>query len=115
MNNSILNSMKQMLGIDLTNTAFDSELIVNINSIFFTLTQLGLNNGTSFSITDASATWPTFLSSRDDLDSVKSYMYLRLRLLFDIPSTSFIIEAMKRQIEEFEWRLNVQAEQEQET
>lgn len=112
MNNSILDSMKQMLGIELSNTAFDSELVMNINSIFFTLTQLGLHRGDSFSISDASVNWSAFLDSRADLESVKSYMYLRLRLLFDIPSTSFIIEAMKRQIDEFEWRLNVQAEQE---
>jgi hypothetical protein len=74
------------------------------------LTQLGVGPDTGFLITDATQTWVDFLGDRKDLEAVKTFIYLKVRLLFDPPSSAFVLEAMERQIREIEWRLNIQAE-----
>lgn len=107
---SILTSIKKMLGIEQEYTQFDLDIILNINSVLMTLSQLGVGPETGFAIIGAEETWDDFLGDRTDLESVKSYIYLKVRLLFDPPTSSFVLEAMERQINEFEWRLNVQAE-----
>lgn len=107
MSESILNSTKKILGLDQSYTAFDPDVIMHINSVFSTLNQLGLGPINGFMIDDATATWDTFIGNDPRLNSVKTYVYLRVRLLFDPPSLSFVIEAMKDQIRELEWRLNV--------
>lgn len=112
-NNSILQSVKKMLGIAETYTHFDSDLIMHINTIFSVLTQLGVGPKDGFRIEDESAEWTDFLSEKDlqVLEAIKSYMYLRVRLLFDPPQSGIVTEAINKQLSEFEWRLNVAAEE----
>lgn len=104
---SILTSIKKMLGIDEQYKQFDSELIMHINSVFLNLTQLGVGPSVGFSIIDDLDTWEDFIGDSDQLQAVKSYMYLKVKLLFDPPLSSSVIESINRIIAELEWRLNV--------
>jgi hypothetical protein len=104
---SILTSTKKVLGIDDSYAAFDEDIIMHINSVFSTLNQLGIGPDDGFAIEDDTATWDTYLDGDLNKNSVKTYMYLKVRLLFDPPTTSFTQEAMKQQAQELEWRLNV--------
>ena len=108
---SILHSVKAPLGLAKEYDAFDPEIVMHINSVFSTLSQLGVGPAEGFSIEDDTSNWEDFLSDDSKLRSVRSYMYLKVRLLFDPPSTSFAIESMKKQAEEYEWRLNVAVEE----
>ena len=107
---SILTSIKKLLGIAEEYTQFDADLIMHINSVFSILTQLGVGPSNGFSIEDDSATWDEFISEGQNVELVKSYIHLKVKLLFDPPLTSAVIEAMNKNIGEFEWRLNVAAE-----
>lgn len=109
---SILTSTKKLLGIAEEYDHFDPDIVTHINSAFFTLTQLGVGPSEGFSINDASAKWNDFLSkaNSNNLEAVKTYVYLKVKLLFDPPLTSSVTEAIKSQISEYEWRLNVEAE-----
>lgn len=107
---SILNSVKKMLGLDADYDAFDTEIIIHINSVFMILQQLGVGPETGFAIADASTVWTDYIENVVFLSLVKSYMYLKVRMLFDPPQNSALLEAMNSQIAEFEWRLNVNAE-----
>lgn len=110
MSDSILTSTKKILGMEEDYTAFDFDILTHINSAFSTLTQLGVGPEEGFMIEDATATWDAFLGTDPKLNSVKTYVYLRVRLLFDPPQTSYLIDAFNRQVEELAWRLNVQME-----
>lgn len=110
MTQSILDSVKKVCGIEASYTAFDIDIIMHINSVFSTLNQLGVGPVNGFMIDDATATWDQFLGADPRLNHIKSYMYLRVRLLFDPPATSFTIEALKDQYKELEWRISVQRE-----
>lgn len=110
MNSSILNSTKKILGIEVSYTAFDPDIMIHINSVFVTLYQLGIGPDTGFAIEDATPTWVDFLGSDPRFNSVKTYVYLRVRMLFDPPTTSYLINSMKEQVQELEWRLNVHRE-----
>lgn len=110
MSNSILTSTKKALGIAEEYEAFDPEIIMHINSVLNTVTQLGIGPEIGFMITDASTEWPSFLGTDLRVNQVKTYVFLRVRMLFDPPSTSFYIAAMEKQIQELEWRMNVQRE-----
>lgn len=105
MTDSILSSTKKILGIDEANTSFDLDILLHINSVFSTLDQLGVGPAGGFSITGADELWATFLAGDLRLNSVKTYMYLRVRMLFDPPQTSFLLNALQEQIRELEWRL----------
>lgn len=108
MNESILDTIKKMLGIDSTYDAFDTDIIVNINSAFMTLYQLGVGPKEGFMITGSIETWDQYLDSESiEIDGVKNYIYLKTRLGFDPPTSSFVMESMKNTIAELEWRLNV--------
>jgi hypothetical protein len=109
MEESILNSTKKILGLVAEYTAFDQDIITHINSSLNVLNQLGVGVP-NFMIVDDSAKWEDFIGAVDGMNLVKSYVFLKVRMLFDPPSTSFAIEAMNKQIEEFEWRLNAQRE-----
>ena len=111
MSNSILTSTKKILGIDDEYTAFDADILTHINSVFSTLTQLGIGPSDGFMIEDATETWDAFLGTDLNLNAVRSYVYLKVRLLFDPPTTSYLITAMKEQTQELEWRLNVYREE----
>lgn len=106
---SILKSIKKLLGISDDETHFDSDLIMHINSVFAILNQLGVGPSKSFSIQDDTAVWDDFIEDNPNFNDVKTYIYLKVRLLFDPPTNSSVLSAMERQISELEWRLNVSA------
>lgn len=110
--NSILDSTKKALSLPADYDAFDADIVMHINSVFATLNQLGFGPVNGFMIEDAEETWDAFLGSDPRLNSVKSYMYLRVRKLFDPPESSILLQAMNEQITEFEWRLSVHREEE---
>ena len=110
MNDSILTSIKKLLGITEEYEHFDQDIITHINSVFMILNQLGVGPSNGFSITDKTAVWSDFISEGTNLESVKSYIYLKVRLLFDPPTTSAVMESMNRMISELEFRLNVSVE-----
>lgn len=109
--NSILDTTKKVLGIDSDYVAFDLDIIMHINSVFGDLHQLGVGPDVAYEIEDSSNLWSDFMGSETAINSVKTYVYLRLRLIFDPPSTSFAIESMQKQIDKLEFRLNVQREE----
>lgn len=109
MEDSILNTVKKMIGPSAQYEEFDTDLIVYINSIFFTLYQLNVGPTSPFSIKDDSASWTDFVND-ETLNAVKAYVVLKARLYFDPPSNSSIMSAMKAQCDEFEWRMNVEAD-----
>lgn len=109
-NNSILDSTKKILGIAPEYQAFDLDVLTHINSVFSTLEQLGVGPEGGFFIEDAETTWEAFLGTDPRLNMVKSYMYLRVRLLFDPPPTSFAITSLEEQAKQMEWRLQVFAD-----
>ena len=109
---SILTSIKKLLGIAEEYAHFDPDIITHINSAFFTLTQLGVGPSDGFSIKDKTNTWDEFIPMDNGLEAVKSYVYMKVKLLFDPPLISTVTESMNRMINEFEWRLNIQAETE---
>lgn len=113
MEQSILKSTKKILGIADDYTVFDLDIITHINTAFSTLTQLGVGPSEGFMIEDESAVWADFDPVDDDhqYNSVKSYIFLRVRLLFDPPTTSYLIDALDRQLKELEWRLNTHREE----
>lgn len=105
---SILTSIKKMLGIEESYTHFDADIAMHINSVFSILTQMGVGPSEGFSIQDKNETWDAFLQKDPaKLMLVKSYVFLKVRLLFDPPQSSFVVESINRQISEFEWRLYV--------
>lgn len=102
---SILDTTKKMLAIEADDTDFDLVIITNINSVFTTLQQLGLGPAEGFMITDKQPTWADFMGEYK-FNAVKSYMYLKVRLLFDPPASGFVLASMEKQATELEWRLN---------
>ena len=107
---SILNTIKKMLGIDSDYTDFDTDIIVGINSSFAILSQLGLDmtiGNNDLTISDSSAVWDDYLNNYENVNDVISYVYLRVRLMFDPPSNSFLVKSIEDQIKELEWRINV--------
>lgn len=107
---SILDSTKKALGMGAEYDVFDPDVAMHINSVFSTLHQLGIGPEAGFAIEGPDDTWDMFLGEDARLNSVRTYMFLRVRLLFDPPSTSFALQSMKEQVQEFEWRLNVYRE-----
>ena len=104
---SILTSVKKMLGIPEDYEQFDMDIIMHINSVFMILTQLGVGPEEGFTISNKSDKWSDFIGEGKLVELIKSYVYLKVRLIFDPPQSSSVIEAMNRQISEFEWRINV--------
>lgn len=111
MEESILTSIKKLLGIAEEYEHFDVDIIMHINSIFSILTQLGAGPAEGFFIEGKSAVWSEFISERAKIECVKSYMYLRVKLLFDPSLSSAVTESMRRQADEFEWRIMAAADQ----
>lgn len=112
MEQSILTSTKKILGIRQDYTVFDLDIITHINSAFSTLTQLGVGPTNGFMIVDAAAEWADFIGDEDpQYNSVRSYVFLKVKQLFDPPQTSYLIASTERQIQELEWRLNVHREE----
>lgn len=107
---SILISIKKLLGMAEDYDHFDQDIIMHINSVLMTLTQIGVGPAEGFSITGDSATWDDFVSEESKLEAVKTYIYLKVRLVFDPPQHSAHIAAMEKLAAEYEWRLNTAAE-----
>ena len=105
MTDSILNDIKKLLGFDAAYTAFDQDIIIHINSVFMILRQLGVGPEAGYKITDANNTWSEFMDDDIFIESVKSYIYLKVRLMFDMPQNSSLVQAIHTQITELEWRL----------
>lgn len=104
---NIVNSIKQVLGIAEDYTHFDLQILMHINSVFTILNQLGVGPVEGFTATTKSK-WSDFFTDENlQQELVKSYIYLKVRLLFDPPNSGFVTESMKNQISEYEWRLNV--------
>lgn len=106
---SILTSIKKLLGITEEYTHFDDDIIMHINTVLFDLRQLGVGPSEGFIINDDSSEWIDLVSI-DKLAAVKSYVYLRVKLLFDPPLNSSVLASMERTIAELEWRLNVEVD-----
>lgn len=111
---SILTSVKKTLGITEEYEHFDADIIMHINSAFSILTQLGVGPCEGFSINDKNTTWSEFIGDDKRLESVKSYVYLKVKTMFDPATSSSVMESSSRLISELEWRLNVAAEDEEE-
>lgn len=107
---SILESIKKLIGIDKDYGAFDIDLIIAINGVFTVLNQLGVGPEKEFAITGPDETWLDFFGVTNAINLVKPYMYLKCKLIFDPPSTGVLHEAIERQISEFEWRIMIQAD-----
>ena len=103
---SILTSIKKLLGIAEEYTQFDTDIIIHINTVFMTLQQLGVGPDEGFSIIDSEAVWTDFMENSILLNSVKTYIYLKVKLLFDPPLSSSTIECFNKVIAELEWRMN---------
>ena len=106
METSILTSIKKLLGVAEDYTEFDEDIITHINSVFLNLTQLGVGPEEGFMIEDNTAEWVDFINDSVQLQAVKTYVYLKVKLLFDPPLSSSVTESINRMIAELEWRLN---------
>lgn len=110
---SILTSIKKMLGITEEYEHFDPDIIMHINSVLMILTQMGVGPASGFIIEDETAEWTDFVKDTITIEAIKSYVYLKVKLLFDPPTSGSVTESMNRMISEFEWRLNVAADKPQ--
>lgn len=106
MSGSILNDVKHMLGHLPEQTAFDPDIIIGINSAISTLTQLGVGPVEGYMIQNEENQWDEFVDDKR-LNLVKSYIFLKVKLVFDPPGTGFVVGSMERQITELEYRINV--------
>lgn len=107
---SILTSIKKLLGITEEQTSFDPDIIMHINTVFSILTQLGVGPSTGVFISDELDTWDEFIPEGANLELVKTYVYMKVRLMFDPPSSSAAMDAINKNISELEWRINTMVE-----
>lgn len=108
---SILNSIKKLLGLTKECTDFDTDIKIHINTIIMNLDQLGVIIPKSFKVEDENQTWDEIIKDDTKLDSIITYVYLRVKLVFDPPLSSAVIEANKETIRELEWRITVQVDE----
>lgn len=104
---SILLSIKRLLGVSEDCEHFDDEIIIHINSVLVILNQLGVGPPGGFIVTDTRQTWSMFVPNRTDIEFIKTYVFMKVKLIFDPPQSSSAIESMNRVISELEWRINV--------
>ena len=112
---SILTSIKKLLGYGEESTHFDADIIMHINSVFSDLAQIGVGPAEGFSISDANITWKSYTDDDPLIANVKQYIYLKVRLVFDPPTNSSVLAAMERSIDKLEWRLNVASDKPEES
>ncbi len=110
MDDSILDTIKRTVGVSVDDESFDVDLIVAINSALMVLADIGVGPSNGMVITGPGETWSMFFGGREDFEMVKSFVTLKVRLLFDPPTSSFVLDSMKNLAAEYEWRLNVRAE-----
>lgn len=108
-NENILLTIKAMLGLGENQNEFDQELMIYINGALFTITELGVGDPT-FQIKTGDEVWNDFLKDQDDVNIIKEIVYLRVRLIFDPPSSQFVADALQKKLDEDEWRLIVEVE-----
>lgn len=111
MSESILLSIKKLLGIDAAYTAFDEDVIIHINTALSVLRQLGVGPESGFKITGSSETWGDLLGDSEKLEMTKTFIFTQVKPIFDPPSNSFVLSALKEESEELSWRLNIAAEE----
>ncbi len=107
---SILTSTKKILGVAESYTIFDLDIITHINAAFSILNDLGLGQADGFMIEDEGTEWEEYAVPMNSLNLVKTFVYLKVSMLFDPPTTSFLIEAKNKQLDEYLWRLSTQRE-----
>lgn len=110
MDESILVSIKKLLGITEDYDYFDQDIIMHINAAFMVLTQLGIGPSEGFLITDDTDTWSDFIDDSTNFGSIQSYVYMKVKLMFDPPQNSFTVDSMQKLVNELEWRLNIAAD-----
>ena len=110
----VLTSIKKLLGITEEYDQFDQDLIIHINAVLMVLTQIGVGPSNGMIINDSSTTWNDILSDTSNIEAVKTYVYLKVKMIFDPPSSSSVADAMNRSINEYEWRLNINADSQKE-
>lgn len=108
MNDSILNSIKKLLGIDNQYEHFDQDIILAINTELNVLNQLGVGPEEGFKIEDSDSKWSDFVGDRKDLEMIKTAVHMRTKLLFDPPQNSFLVDILNKQLAEIEWRIDAQ-------
>lgn len=104
---SILNTIKKKIGISEDDTCFDEDILTEINTACAYLSQLGVTSFDNFTVCDSSATWDECISDRAKLADIKTFIYLRCKLLFDPPTNSFLVKLLQDELRECEWRINV--------
>lgn len=110
MSESILDTIKIMLGLEKDYNAFDTEIIAYINSALFTLSQLGVGPEEGFSIKDCDSVWSDYIDPTPNLIAVQTFIKLKVQLMFDPPSNSFVVDAINKQLDELTWRLCLEVE-----
>ena len=107
MEESIFESIKALLGPDSSYEVFDQDILIHINTAIATLTQLGVGPSEGFRVTGPDEEWGEFTNDEKVLDMAKTYIYLKVKMVFDPPSSSFVMSSYERTCQELEWRLNV--------
>mgnify|MGYP003587024721 CR=1 FL=1 len=107
---SILSDTKRALGLPAEYTPFDLDVTIGINASFLSLTQVGIGPEAGFMIVDGETDWDALLGGNPALEAVKQYVYLKTRVTFDPPNSSFVLEAMQKTLDELLWRLNIQVD-----
>lgn len=111
MDDTILGTIKNLLGLPKEDNSFDQDLMININTVFGILYQIGVGSENSFYLTDSSTKWTEMFKDYIPLiDMIKNYTYMKVRLYFDPPSSSFVLDSLGKQIKELEWRIQIQVE-----
>lgn len=110
MEENILNSIKKLLGIPEDYTAFDQDIMIHINSVFMILSEMGVGPSNGYSLKDGTEKWGDFISDDKNLEGIKTYIYMKVKTIFDPPLNSAVLASMKELISEFEWRINNEAE-----
>lgn len=110
MENSILNSTKKLLGLDPNYKVFDLDILSHINSAMMTLSQLGIISNAGYMVVDETDEWSDVVTTEANVSAIRTYVYLKVKYVFDPPNNSFGLDAIKKQMDELEWRMNVQVD-----
>lgn len=109
-NDSILTSIKKLMGLTEEYDAFDQDILILINSVLFELEQIGVKAKDGFSLTDKTVVWSDYSDDDRLLNALKPYIYMKTKLTFDPPTSSGALDSMNRIIDRFEWRINLYAD-----
>ena len=109
-NDSILTSIKKLMGLTEEYDAFDQDILILINSVLFELEQIGVKAKDGFTLSDKTAVWSDYSDDDRLLNALKPYIYMKTKLTFDPPTSSGALDSMNRIIDRFEWRINLYAD-----